>query len=99
MMIAQREEKDALEKNVSDAEGNTDGDDAKDDVGILSPSKPSHINFGRSTMKPDDLVLMKKLGYVGRNNDDLVRFTCDEIILEPKDDEVVVFKSFFHVRL
>jgi hypothetical protein len=42
---------------------------------------------------------MKKLGYVGKNDDDLVRFVGDEVILEPKDDEVVVFKSFFHAGL
>jgi hypothetical protein len=50
-------------------------------------------------VKPDDLVLMKKLGYVGRNDDDFVRFTGDEIIPKPKDDEVVVFKSFLSVGL
>jgi hypothetical protein len=50
-------------------------------------------------VKPDDLVLMKKLGYVGKNGDDLVRFAGDEIIPEPKDDEVVVFKSFFRAGL
>jgi hypothetical protein len=50
-------------------------------------------------VKSDDLVLMKKLGYVGKNDDDLVRFAGDEIIPEPKDDEVVVFKSFFRAGL
>jgi hypothetical protein len=40
-------------------------DDEEDDV-ILSPSKPSHIEFGKSTMKTEDLVLMKKLGYFGK---------------------------------
>jgi hypothetical protein len=35
-------------------------DDEEDD-GILSPSKPSHIEFGKSTMKAEDLILMKKL--------------------------------------
>jgi hypothetical protein len=73
-------------------------DDEEDD-GILSPSKPSHIEFGRSTVKPEDLVLMKKLGYFGKNDDNLIRFVGEEIIPEPKDDEVVVFKSFFHVGL
>jgi hypothetical protein len=50
-------------------------------------------------MKLDDLVLVKKLGYFGKNNDDLIRFIGDEIVLEPKDDEVVVFKSFFRTGL
>jgi hypothetical protein len=34
--------------------------DNKDDDGILSPSKPSHIEFGKSTVKVEDLFLMKK---------------------------------------
>jgi hypothetical protein len=29
----------------------------------------------------------------------LIRFAGDEIVPEPKDDEVIVFKSFFHARL
>ena len=71
------------------------GSDDEEDDGILSPSKPGHIEFGRSTVKPEDLVLMKKLGYFGRNDDNLIRFAGEEIIPEPKDAEVVVFKSFF----
>jgi hypothetical protein len=35
----------------------------EDDDNILSPSKPSHIEFGKSTIKPEDLILMKKLVY------------------------------------
>jgi hypothetical protein len=49
-------------------------DDEEDD-NILSPSKPSHIEFGKSTIKVEDLVLMKKLGYFGKNDDELIRFT------------------------
>jgi hypothetical protein len=40
-------------------------DDDEDD-GILSPSKPSHTEFGKSTVKAEDLVLMKKHGYFGK---------------------------------
>jgi hypothetical protein len=75
------------------------GSDDEEDDGIQSPSKPSHIEFGRSTMKPEDLALMKKLGYFRKNDDNLIRFTSEEISLEPKDDEVVGFKSFFRVGL
>jgi hypothetical protein len=35
-------------------------DDEEDDV-MLSPNKPSHIEFGKSPVKAKDLVLMKKL--------------------------------------
>jgi hypothetical protein len=57
-------------------------DDEADD-GILSPSKPSHIEFGKSTVKAEDLVLIKKLGYFGKNDDELIRFVGDEVVLEP----------------
>jgi hypothetical protein len=43
--------------------------------------------------------VMKKLGYFGENDGELVRFAGEEIILEPKEDEVVVFKSFFKAGL
>jgi hypothetical protein len=42
---------------------------------------------------------MNKLGYIGKNDDDMVRFAGDEVIPEPKDDEVMVFKSFFRIGL
>ena len=71
--------------------------DNEDDDGILSPSKPSHIEFAKSTIKAEDLVLMKKIGYFGENDDELVRFAGEEVIPDPRDDEVVVFKSFFRV--
>jgi hypothetical protein len=34
-----------------------------------------------------------------KNDDELIRFAGDETIPEPKEDEVVVFKSFFRVGL
>jgi hypothetical protein len=86
---------------VAEAEPTTseaDSDD-EDDDDILSPSKPSHIEFTKSTVKAEGLVLMKKLGYFEENDDELVRFTRKEVILEPRDDEVVVFKSFFRACL
>jgi hypothetical protein len=36
-----------------------DSDDEEDD-GILSPSKPSHIEFEKSIVKAEDLALMKE---------------------------------------
>jgi hypothetical protein len=41
------------------AEGDSENEDEDDDI-ILSPSKPSHIEFGKSTIKAEDLILMKK---------------------------------------
>jgi hypothetical protein len=42
---------------------------------------------------------MKKLGYFGEDEGKLIRFAGEEVILELKEDEVVVFRSFFRVRL
>ena len=61
--------------------------------------KPSHIEFGKSTVTADAMVMMKKLGYFGEAESKLVRFVGEEVILEPKDDEIVVFKSFFRAGL
>jgi hypothetical protein len=74
-------------------------DETKEDYSILSPWKPSHIEFGKSTVSEEDLVMMKKLGYFGEGESKLIRFVGEEVISEPKDDEVVVFKSFFRAGL
>jgi hypothetical protein len=73
--------------------------ESEDDDSILCPTKPSHIEFGRSKIKAEGLVLMKKLGYFGENDDQLVRFAGEETIPEPKEYEVVILKSFFRAGL
>jgi hypothetical protein len=40
-------------------------DEIEEDNNILSPSKPSHIEFRKSIVSAEDLVVMKKLGYFG----------------------------------
>jgi hypothetical protein len=80
------------------AEGKNDNE-SEGDNNILSPTKTSHIEFGKSTVTAEDLVVMKKLGYFGENEDGLICFAGVEVIPEQKDDEVVVFKSFFRVGL
>jgi hypothetical protein len=101
--IQEEEGEPFLEKDNANAQAENviakAGSDNEEDDGILSTRKSSHIKFGRSTMKLDDLVLMKKLGYFGKDDDDSIMFTIEEIIRVPKDDEVVVFKSFFRVGL
>jgi hypothetical protein len=72
-------------------------DENEEDNNILSPSKPSHIEFEKFTVSAEDLVVMKKLGYFGENESKLIRFAGEEVVPEPKEDEVVVFKSFFMI--
>jgi hypothetical protein len=43
--------------------------------------------------------MMMKLGYFGEAEKKLVRFAGEETTSVPKDDEVVVFKSFFRAGL
>jgi hypothetical protein len=74
-------------------------DEIEEDNNIPSPSKPSHIEFGKSTVSAEDLVMMKKLGYFGETESKLIRFAGEEVVPESKEDEVVVFKSFFRAGL
>jgi hypothetical protein len=39
------------------------------------------------------------MGYFRKNDDELIRFARDEMFPELRDDEVIVFKSFFRARL
>jgi hypothetical protein len=102
-LIVQEEKEIVRTEDVVDAEvepttAEVDSED-EDDDNILSPSKPSHIEFRKSTVTAEDLVLMRKLGYFGENDDKLVQFAGEEVIPEPKDEEVVVFRSFFRAAL
>jgi hypothetical protein len=74
-------------------------DEIEEDNSILSPSKPSHIELGKSTVSEEDLVMIKNLSYFGEEESKHIRFAGEEVIPEPKDDEVVVFKSFFRAGL
>jgi hypothetical protein len=48
------------EAEQTDAEAKSENE-SKDDDSILSLSKPSHVEFRKSKVKVEDLVLMKKL--------------------------------------
>jgi hypothetical protein len=63
------------------------------------PSKPSHLEFGKSTITKGDMSKLIKLGYFSEAKKELVRFGGDEITPKPEKDEVVVFKSFFKAGL
>jgi hypothetical protein len=70
--------------SVTEAEqiavGGSDNED-EEDYTILSPAKPSHLEFGKSTMTADDMVMMKKLGYFGETESKLIRFAGEEVTL------------------
>jgi hypothetical protein len=52
-------------------EGGSENED-EEDYTILSPAKPNHIEFGKSTMMAHDMVMMKKLGYFGEAESKLI---------------------------
>jgi hypothetical protein len=63
------------------------------------PSKPSHLNFGKSIVSEADMAMMTKLGYFKEADKGLIRFGGEETIPKLENDEVVVFKSFFKAGL
>jgi hypothetical protein len=63
------------------------------------PSKPSHLDFGKSTISEADMPMMLKLGYFGEAEKKLIRFGGEETTPKPENDEVVVFRSFFKAGL
>ena len=73
--------------------------ESEEDYNILIPTKPSHLDFEKSTVMEADMPMMMKLGYFGEAESKLIRFAGEETTLEPKKDEVVVFKSFFRAGL
>jgi hypothetical protein len=76
-----------------------DIEEDEEDYSILIPSKPNHLDFEKSTVSEADMPMMMKLAYFGEAERKLVRFAGEETTLAPKDDEVVVFKSFFRAGL
>jgi hypothetical protein len=73
--------------------------ESEEDYNILIPTKPSHLDFEKSTMTEDDMPMMMKLGYFGEAESKLIWFAGEETTPEPKKGEVVVFKSFFRAGL
>jgi hypothetical protein len=72
---------------------------SEDEYSCRMPSKPSHLDFGKSTISEADLPKMVKLGYFSEAKKELVRFGGEEITPKPEKNEVVVFKSFFKAGL
>jgi hypothetical protein len=73
--------------------------DSEDDYSSSVSSKPSHLDFGKSTVSEGDLPKMLKLGYFNEEKKELIRFGGEETTLKPEKYEIVVFKSFFKAGL
>jgi hypothetical protein len=73
--------------------------DSDDDYHIAVPSKPSHLDFGKSTISKVDFSKMVKSGYFSENEKKLLRFGEEETTPKPEKDEIVIFKSFLKAGL
>jgi hypothetical protein len=69
------------------------------DYNTAMPSKPSHLDFRKSTVSEADMPMMTKLGYFREAEKGLIHFGREETIPKPESDEVVVFKRFFKAGL
>jgi hypothetical protein len=83
-----------LSEDSSDSEDfdiESDNDDAED-----QPWRPSHVVFGKSTVKKGHVEAMK-----GRYFHDvsIMRISGESTVPLPEKDEVVVFRSFMKARL
>jgi hypothetical protein len=63
--------------------------DSEDDYSSAVPSKPSHLDFGKSTISKADFPKMVKLGYLSEAKKELIRFGGEETIPKPGKNEVV----------
>jgi hypothetical protein len=73
--------------------------DSEDDYSSAVPSKPSHLDFRKSTISEADFPKMVKLGYFSEDKKELIRFGAEETTSKPEKDEIVVFKSFLKAGL
>src|SRR6187455_379294 len=84
---------------AAEGEGNIEETDSEDDYRIAMPSKPSHLDFGKSTVSKVDLAKMVKAGFFSEDQKKLLRFGGEETTPKPEKDEVVIFKSFLKAGL
>jgi hypothetical protein len=88
----------ATEAEQADNE-ESNADEEEIDYNTVMPSKPSHLDFEKSTIYEADMPMMIKLGYFGEAEKRLIRFGGEETTLKPENDEVVVFRSLFKAGL
>jgi hypothetical protein len=63
-----------------------EGDIGEDEIdyNTATPSKPNHLDFGKSTVSEADMAMMMKLGYFREANKGLICFGGEEAIPKPK---------------
>jgi hypothetical protein len=86
------------EAEYADIEEDVVGEE-EEDYNTLMRAKLSHLDFKKSNVSEADMPMMIKLGYFGEAKKKLIRFCGEEPTPTPKNDEVVVFRSFFRAGL
>jgi hypothetical protein len=76
-----------------------DDDEEEEDYNTLMLAKPSHLDFGKSTVSEADMPMMIKLGYFKEAEKKLIRFAGEETSPILENDEMVVFRCFFRAGL
>jgi hypothetical protein len=87
------------EQATAEEDENIEETDPEDDYRIAMPSKPSHLDFGKSTVSKADLSKMVKSGYFSESQKKLLRFGGEETTPKPEKNEIVIFKSFLKAGL
>jgi hypothetical protein len=72
---AEAEQADVEEENV---------DEEEEGYNTLIPTKPSHLDFEKSTVSESNMPMMMKLGYLRETKKKLIRFAGEETTLKPK---------------
>jgi hypothetical protein len=67
----------AAEAEQADIEED-DVDEEEEDYNTLMPAKPSHLDFGKSTVSEANMPIMIKLGYFGEVEKKLIRFAGEK---------------------
>lgn len=89
----ERKTDEAAEEGIKSKDDiSAEGDDVvAEEEGDLRPSKPSVLISGG--LKSSEIKVLKRFGYI--ENKDLIHFVSKKSTPKPKEDEVIVFKSFF----
>jgi hypothetical protein len=73
----------ATEAEQADIEEGNNGEE-EIDYNTAMPSKPNHLDFGKSTMTEADMPMMTKLGYFGEAEKKLIHFGGEETTRETR---------------
>jgi hypothetical protein len=71
---------DVFDEGAAEAEQvGVEEDESEDDYSVV-PSKPSHLEFGRSTVTEDGMPKLVKLGYFSEAKKELIRFGGEKLL-------------------